>query len=210
MGRRLRPKLGNPALEAEVEAFVDARERGDEESAEWHAASLLGDDRPENSHALTRSLMEHIFVETNERLLGVIFWFVILGPAGAILYRLSCQAKFIQRDNSGDFALSVRHLHDILAWVPARICALGYALSGSFEDAILTWRKEAPEYSDVTRGVLMSAGFGALQKERWNGSDETHPEMSTENIKETMTLIKRTQLVCLAIMALFTLAGWLS
>jgi membrane protein required for beta-lactamase induction len=196
-------------LEAEVEAFVDARERGDEESAEWYAASLLEGDRPENSHALMRTLMEHIFVETNERLLGVIFWFVVLGPTGAILYRLSCQEKFNQRDHDDGFAVSVRHLHDILAWVPARICALGYALGGSFEDAIFAWRKESDDWSDHTRGVLISSGFGALQKDRWNGAEKAHPEMSTEDIKATVTLVKRTQLVCLAILALLTLAGWL-
>ena len=196
-------------LEAEVEAFVDARERGDEESAEWHADSLLGDDRPENSHALTVTMMEHIFVETNERLLGVIFWFVVLGPTGAILYRLSCLEKFNQRQHTDGFAVSVRHLHDILAWVPARICALGYALSGSFEDSIFAWRKEASAYSDATRGVLISSGFGALQKERHNDSEDPHPDISNEDINATMTLFKRTQLVCLAFLALLTLAGWL-
>ncbi len=197
-------------LESEIEAFIDARERDDEESAEWHAESLLGDDRPGNSHALTRSMMEHIFVETNERLLGVIFWFVVLGPTGAILYRLSCQAKFSQRDDTDHFSESVRHLHDILAWVPARICALSYALSGSFEDAFLAWRQNSSEYADLTRGILISTGFAALQKEHWKGAEDDHPEMSTEDIRATLTLVQRTQLVCLAILAFFTLAGWLS
>lgn len=197
-------------LEADIEAFVDARERGDEASAEWHAASLLAGDVPKNADALTHKLMEHIFVETNERLLGVVFWFVVLGPTGAILYRLSCQAKLSQRDHDDGFAVSVRHLHDILAWLPARICAFGYALGGSFEDAILAWRKESADWSDYTHGVLISTGFGALQKERRNDAEKIHPETSIEDIKATVTLVKRTQLVCLAILALLTLAGWLS
>jgi membrane protein required for beta-lactamase induction len=201
--------FGPRDLEAEVEAFLEARERGDEESAFLHAGDLLGSAPVDSSRKLTRAMLETMLVEANERFLGVIFWFILLGPVGALLYRLSCHLRRSHDSEQSDFAAAARRMHHILAWLPARLTALGYALSGSFVDAMHYWREEAPKWLEDSRFILIASGFGALRYQP--ADDEEAPlDLAEEDsyIRETLALIRRAALVWLALLAVFTLAGW--
>ncbi len=201
--------FGPTDLEAEVEAFVDARGRGDEESAIWHATELLGEDIPTHSAQLTHRILDNILVEVNERLLAVVFWFVLLGPAGALMFRLIQQLAVEERGSSDDFADAAQRLHHLLAWVPARICALSYALAGSFIDAINGWRRVTAPWYETTRKVLIASGLGALRYQSGE-IEEGNDAQNIAMIIETLTLAKRAFLVFISILALFTLAGWLT
>lgn len=199
--------FGPRDLEAEVEAFVDARRRGDEESACWHAAELLGrEDEVDNSAELTKNIMERIFVEANERLLAVVFWFVVLGPGGALLYRLSSFiAPAADGEESGVVEAGMR-LHQLLVWLPARLCAIAYALAGSFVEAIHGWRQVNSHWFDSSRQVLIASGFGSLRIET---SEIEEDSSAFEQVVECMALVRRAVLVLLSIIALLTLAGWM-
>jgi len=196
-------------LEAEVEAFIDARERNDEESAIWHASELIGEEIPEHSAQLTRRIMESTLQQANERLLAVIFWFVLLGPAGALLYRLSQQLMVVERDSEDDFAEAAIRLHYLLAWIPARLCVLAYALAGSFVDTVQAWRNDATSWPESTNHILITAGFGALRFEP-DELEEDNPEQQLEMVSETLSLVQRAVLVFISAIALFTLAGWMA
>ncbi len=199
--------FGPRDLEAEVEAFVDARSRGDEESACWHAAELIGsDDEVDNSGELTKQIMENIFIEANERLLAIVFWFVVLGPGGALLYRLSSliRAESEEGDN-GVMEAGVR-LHLLLSWLPARLCAIAYALAGSFVEAIHEWRQVEGSWFESSQKVLIASGFGALRVEPEEIEDDSR---ACEQVSECMSLVRRAVLVFLSLIALFTLAGWM-
>ncbi len=201
--------FGPRDLEAEVEAFADARERNDEDSARWHAASLLGGEVPEESEARAKAIIETILVEAHERVLGIIFWFLLLGPVGAILYRLSRLLEARYREAEEGIGLAAWRLHYILAWIPSRLCAFSYALAGSFVDAMQRWRHEAWRSVDENRGALMSAGFGGLQYDPAEQEDG-HPDqqVETENVRETLALVRRAAIIWLTVLAVFTLAGW--
>lgn len=200
--------FGPTDLEAEVEAYVDARERGDKESAYWHAGELLGEQPPEDSAALTHRIIENTLIEANERLLAVLFWFLLLGPAGALLYRLASElARSMASDDSPISEASLR-LHAILAWLPARMCALAYALAGSFVYALRAWRNQGGNWYETTPAILIASGLGALGYEP--GDEESQQESETEMVHETLSLVRRAVLVFLSTLALFTLAGWFS
>lgn len=199
--------FGPTDLEAEVEAFVDATERGDNESAVWHANELLGRGLPEGRNEQTQVLMETILVEANERLLAIMFWFVILGPIGALLYRLVCVLKVEAQDEESEFAYSIRRLHYLLAWLPARLTALAYALGGSFVEAMHYWREGSDKWEDHNRGILVTTGLGALRFELEEDEEEMEPAAQTDAINETMALVRRAVLVFLTLLALLVLSG---
>ncbi|MDH5785750.1 MAG: regulatory signaling modulator protein AmpE [Chromatiales bacterium] len=199
--------FGPRDLEAEVEAFVDARRRGDEESACWHANVLLGEeDEVDNSAELTKNIMENIFVEANERLLAVIFWFVMLGPAGALLYRLSSLIAPAEGEEPEGVVEAGMRLHQLLVWVPARFCAIAYALAGSFVEALHNWRQVECHWYLSSRQVLIAAGFGAL---RMDISEIEEDSTACDQIIEAMAMVRRAVLVSLSIIAMLTLAGWM-
>lgn len=201
--------FGPTDLEAEVEAFLDARERGDEESAIWHATELLGSDLPTHSAQLTRRILDNILVEVNERLLSVVFWFVLLGPAGALLFRLTQQLVKEEGESGGDFAEAANRLHHLLIWVPARICALAYALAGSFVDAFNGWRSVEAPWSESSRKILIASGLGALRYEEGE-IEEGNDLQNIAMINETLSLARRAVMVFISLLAVFTLAGWMT
>ncbi len=204
--------FGRRDLEAEVEAYLDAWQRGDEESAGWYAGEFLGGIPPEDGRDLTRALMEQILVEVHERLLAVIFWFLVLGPAGAVLYRLIALLHQQAEGRAHPAAELAGHLHTLFAWLPVRLAALSFALSGSFVDAIAAWRDYANRWFDHNRGVLVASGFGALRINPLPPPQPAPLSWPEENQKvaDTLSLARRTVWLALALLALLTLGGWTS
>ncbi len=205
--------MGPRDLEAEVEAFLDAHERGDDESAYWHAQGLLGSEQPESGTQLTQCMMENILVAAHERVLAVIFWFVVLGPVGALLYRFSELLACQQREDEGAYGMAARRLHFIVAWVPARLTALSYAMAGSFVDSLHLWRDHGAGADEPVgasnRRVLIHAGLGALQHElEGDEAGEFESDMVIERVRATMALVRRAVLLWLALLAVYTLTGW--
>lgn len=199
--------FGPHDLEAEVEAFVDARSRGDEESACWHAAELLNCEEVSTSGKLTQRIMQNIFVEANERLMAIIFWFVLLGPGGALLYRLSSFLPLQQSEQEGGLYEAGVRLHFLLGWLPARLCALTYALVGSFVESVQGWRNTDVSWPDSSRYILIASGFGALRIEPGEIEDDSR---ACEQVNESISLVRRAVLVLLSLVAILTLAGWMS
>jgi cobalamin biosynthesis protein CobD/CbiB len=93
-------------------------------------------------------------------------WFVLLpGPSGAILYRVSALLAERWSDNVSDqepfgrFAVRAFHLID---WLPQRVTATGFAIVGDFEDAVQCWRMRASAWAGRSSGIVLAAGSGAL------------------------------------------------
>ena len=202
--------LRPPDLGAQGEAFPCAARPRRARPARVHARDLLGDAEVTNSRQLTRAMMEAVLVDANERFLGIFFWFVVLGPAGALLYRLSSQLSG-GLDGDSDFVAAARRLHYLLAWLPARLTALCYALSGNFVEAMHHWRLHVSEWQEEGRTILVASGFGALRFLP-EPEEETEVDLAEENsyVHEAVALVRRAVIVGLAVLALLTLAGWAS
>ena len=158
-----------------------------------------------SSAGVTKRIVENIFIEANERLLAIVFWFVLLGPGGALLYRISGVMLQLSDRESGIYEAGAR-LHLLLAWMPARLCAVAYALAGSFVEAIHGWRETRGSWADSSRKVLIASGFGAMRIEPGELNDDSR---EIEPVAESMALVRRAVLVFLSVVALFTLAGWM-
>src|SRR5690606_5504128 len=141
--------LGPRDLGSEVDDYCAALDRGDQDEARRVMTELS-----ESRHASPRdvgAVEEAISVQATNRIFGVAFWFIVLGPVGAWLFRVSDllrrRAAF---ESARDYGVAraglpaAETLHGILAWIPARLAALGYALAGSFDDALVRWRATTP------------------------------------------------------------------
>lgn len=99
------------------------------------------------------------------RLLGVMFWFVLLGPFGAVLFRLThvlhdyWHAHIPER---GEFLGHVDRLRQLLDWLPVRATAFSFAIAGNFQGAMECWRNQAWQWWERNEGVLLAAGAGAI------------------------------------------------
>lgn len=95
---------------------------------------------------------------------GVLFWFLVAGLAGALLYRLA--ATLARRSDGAAPLWAAVWLEDTLNIVPARLAALAYALlglpRGRFRLALECWREQAPAWPDANAGPPLATGAAVL------------------------------------------------
>ncbi len=140
--------LGPRDLGEEVRDYIAREEGGDAEGARRVAAAIIEHDAAQRRAMRAAAVEDAIFVQANNRVFGVLFWFVVLGPTGlgpvaAWLFRISDllrRAAIAQATQDARGEACAERLHFALAWLPARLLAVGFALAGSFEDARRGWR----------------------------------------------------------------------
>jgi AmpE protein len=168
--------FGPRDLNDEVDDYLEALARGDREAAARCAKELLETDAAGRGAGLREAVEEAIFVQANNRIFGVMFWFIVLGPAGAWMFRVSDlmrrrvafeAARRSSPVTPGSFGAALTVVHGLLAWIPARLAAGTYALAGSFEDAVGNWRAAVDRVGegilDRSEDLLARVGKGALQ-----------------------------------------------
>jgi adenosylcobinamide-phosphate synthase len=125
---------------------------------EWRGASGVVRTREE----VVRLSIEEALVAAHRHVFGVLLWYLILpGPSGAILYRLAAYlaARWRPMGAFGDFAAQAFH---VLEWPAVRLTAAAFALVGDFENTVYCWRTQARTWPDPDAGVLLAAGAGAM------------------------------------------------
>ncbi len=199
----LGPRYLNPQLNELIEALEegDARRIQEQMSAFSPDTTALQNDQ---------SLLENILLEANRRLFGVLFWFIVLGPLGAVLYRLSCILQQQQSGIHGGYADSVRDLYNILNWLPARLFAIGNAVTGNMVDAMEAWREVEQRSLTANDDVIKASGLGSLSYEAPEYTDDdTLLEDKIYWLRAVQGLLNRTLLAWLSILGLMTLSGWM-
>lgn len=197
--------LGPHDLSAEMHAYMEAVQAGDETRAMDLARKLLGSEPPADSVARSEAMTRAVLALANDRLFGVLLWFALLGPAGAVLYRSTQFLNVEARDPgiSAQFRAATERLYGILAWLPAHLAALGYALAGSFEDAVSDLRSYyntcGAQFFQMNNDVLVCAGLGALR-----GIDQ---EAGVGRMRSALALVQRTLIIWLVVYGLITLFG---
>jgi AmpE protein len=203
--------LGPRDLGNEVDEYCAALDSGDTETAR---RVLLEMSESEHPRANEIDVVEDaIFVQANNRIFGVLFWFILLGPVGAWIFRvadmLRRRAVFesIRDYAANEHALSaIETIFGLLKWAPARLAMLGYMLTGNFDDARNGWRtyQGAPARAIDRRNDELSATVG---KAAMTGVlDE--PSNSSAAAQNSMKLVTRTIFIWVIVLALLTIFGW--
>jgi adenosylcobinamide-phosphate synthase len=164
-------RLGDVAM-----AVATALENGEVAHAATRLKELTGKDTVETTEAgVAHATVEAVLKQANSLVVAPIFWFLVLGPLGAMLQRLASVLDRLwghRTTRFAEFGWAAARLDDLLGWLPARITALSYAVMGSFEDALHCWRRQAGMWSDLSSGPLLASGLGALHLDTDEDSEE--------------------------------------
>lgn len=219
----------------------DALDDGDENRArellaQWQQVKVGDIPRSE----IVRHAIEYSMIAAHRHVFGVFFWYAVmsiagLGPIGAVVYRL---AEYVQR--RWQSKVDDSRVSDVLAqvaqsawltldWLPSRATALGFAIVGSFEDAMDGWRNHAQKFPQDNDGVILAATAGAINiqlggaalptgtfEDELQAGDGTAGSSSTPgrpaelaHFAQVVGLVWRTVLMWLVLVALLTMANLL-
>ncbi|WP_158881317.1 beta-lactamase induction protein [Rhodanobacter sp. L36] len=203
--------FGPREFESDLEAILHAPDGASREAAAQH----LSDDG--NSIAWNApDLGVAIAYAALRRRFAVLLWFFLLGPAGALLYRL---AQTLSRDESLSLDNGSRtaagYLANTLDWLPAQFMVFTLAIVGHWDAVIGAWRqwhKQAAPTSWYKSGPeFLGAAAQAdvlVDIEAGDGYAEERSDPLVELIRLRATLL-RALLAWLSVVALIVVGGWL-
>lgn len=204
--------FGPRDLWEDVYALAHARGESDHDNAQARAVALC---RRVTGRAAAdihgRTIVGAVLVQGHERVLGVLLWFFVAGPAGALFYRCVRELPALAARGTGSRALrrTAEYVHGLAAWVPARLCVLVYALVGDTRAALACWpsaRVTTHASASANWRLLASVGCGALGVP--SGFDSPRFDRGlNDTLLEALSLISRSLLVLLAGLALLTIFG---
>jgi len=203
--------LGPREIETDIDAILRAPDtlrrdeamaglRHGEEALTWFAPALV----------------EAAFYGALRRRFGVLLWFLLLGPAGGLGYRL---AQILARDASLALDSATRtaaqRVGDALDWIPAHLMVFAMALVSDFDAVIGAW-KQWHHTSGSPRSRLDPDFLGAVARagvdadvEAGDGyvQDVSDPVAELEDARR---VIRRVLIVWLAVVAVIVLAAWVA
>ncbi len=174
-----------------------------------------------NASDIVRVSIELGLLQAHRHVLGPIFWFVLFGPVGPVVYRAADLlaerwGRQVEPDKSAFARFAVRAFFWI-DWLPARVTAATFSIAGNFEDAAYCWRTQAAGWGRGAEGVVLASGAGALGVKlggalREDGMLNQRPELGigddvdVEDLRGTVGLIWRALVLWLVLLLIVAVA----
>lgn len=166
-----------------------------------------------NEVAINGATIESVLENGSDAIFAAIFWFIVFGIPGVVLYRLAntLDAMWGYRNNRYHyFGWAAARIDDVMNWLPARLTAMSYALVGNTRSAIFCWAKQAKHWHGINPGVVMASGAGALQVKIggnaiYHAQEIERPDLgigkkaTTDDINRAIQLIKHSIVIWVSV-----------
>ena len=214
--------LGGRSLAEHAQRVADDLATGDLPAARKHVGWIVSRDTRElDETGVAKAGVETVLENGNDAVFGALFWFMLLGGPGVVLFRLANTLDAMwgyKTERLLHFGWAAARLDDALNYVPARLTALSYALFGQTRSALACWRAQAPQWESPNAGPVMSAGAASLGLALggaaiYHGEVEARPVLGEgrpprgEDIARALALVRRSIALWLAVYLVIGVLG---
>ncbi len=215
--------IGWYSLRQHAQWVQHALEENDIDQAREKVGWIVSRDTSQLSpQAISCASIESVLENGSDAIFAPLFWLAIGGAPLVILYRLSntLDAMWGYRNTRYEqFGKTSARIDDLLNYIPARLCALSYALAGHFGSAIKAWKMQGHLWYSPNAGVVMATGAGALQLQLggdaiYHGQMKSRPSLglgeppNVPDLARAIQLIDRSVLIWAALFFILALVGY--
>ena len=210
--------MGNPGWQDSLKAYGQAWQRHDLEGAWHHVRHLLPRNRQRmavNAEKLHLILASRLLVTTFDGYFLMLFWFALLGPAGAVFIRLVMALRdYWPQPEGRNRAMQV---YCWFAWAPMHLLSMTFALAGDFSGWVARRRSGDAVGANIGASTVESTLFAgangalssySLEPERFAS---LHPDewqdYGRRSLAAVRDLLNRSILVWIGTLALLAIAG---
>jgi adenosylcobinamide-phosphate synthase len=196
--------IGARSLFEHARAIATPLQQGDMEAARIRVGHIVSRD----THALdetgvAKATVESVLENGADAIFAPLFWFLLLGAPGALLYRLANTLDAMWGYRTArllHFGWASARLDDLLNLIPARLTALSYCLVGHCRSGFQCWMCQGKTWYSPNAGPVMAAGAGALQVSlggpaTYHGEVKPRPLLGTGQPPHTKDIQRACQLV---------------
>lgn len=199
--------LGRGDFSQAIKNYLQSWSEGNFEQA-YNKAMSIGDFKEADSIRDHVSLHQHvrraILFDGFERWFAVVFWFLLLGPAGAIGYRLSYLCGRYEHLPAPERQLALRFLH-YLDWLPVRLLGFSFALTGNFLQCFQRCRRilwDNMPSSEFLDDCALASLEGGLAHRGFPVEQQYALDYGAEEIAAVQSLLSRSVVCWLIVIAL--------
>ncbi len=174
---------------------------------------------------IAKAATESVLENGADALFAVLFWFIVAGVPGVVIYRLANTLDAMwgyKNPRFLHFGWAAARFDDLINFIPARLTALAYTLCGSVngrsQNAWHSWRQQAGSWKSPNAGPVMAAGAGAIGVElggsaQYYGQNQERPVLGFGNppmaasVDDACQLVNYSLALWLIVIALLALIG---
>ena len=178
-----------------------------------------------NEQEIATAATESVLENGADAIFAAIFWFIVAGIPGVVIYRLSNTLDAMwgyKNPRFLNFGFAAARFDDLLNFIPARLTALSYTLCGSLnghgQAAWQSWRQQAGTWKSPNAGPVMSSGAGAIGvtlggSANYHGQTQDRPVLGkgelpmAKSIDDACTLVDRSLILWVLVIGLISLLG---
>lgn len=211
--------MGRGNFSRDLSDYHQAWRRGDSQGAftllnRFRNSEFYDPQGLKDLHNMARSL---ILYRSFERFFAVVFYFVLFGPAVALLYRLVYLYCHRMLEQKSQLQADVKVFLHIVEWLPVRVLGLCFCFLGNFAKSFPFWCKSlfgqglcSQDYLNQMAALSLcwDEGCGCLPEPETSSQKEGFMKLACEEIQAVQALLKHSAILILVVLALVASLTW--